>query len=200
MDFKPLGIKGAWIAVSPVWDDNRGSFREWFKHDEISASTGINFTVKQANFSLSNQGVIRGIHYSLIPGGQAKWVTCVSGSVNDVVVDLRIDSPTFKKVEYVGLQQGDGKAVLIGPGLGHGFYSKENGSGVSYVLNSPYSPEYEYEISPNDPDLAINWSSEALDGKDYVISTKDMLAPSLEKRMEQKKLPHYEISRNNENG
>jgi dTDP-4-dehydrorhamnose 3,5-epimerase len=189
MDFKQLGIQGAWLAESPVWDDNRGFFREWFKHEEVFALTGLDFTVKQANFSLSNQGVIRGIHYSLIPGGQAKWVTCVSGSVLDVVVDLRIDSPTFKKVEYVDLQQGDGKAVLVGPGLGHGFYSKENGSGVSYLLNSPYNPEYEYEISPNDPELGIKWSPEGFKNENRVVSTKDFFAPTLHSRQLEDKLP-----------
>jgi dTDP-4-dehydrorhamnose 3,5-epimerase len=189
MDFKPLGIEGAWVAESTVWDDNRGFFREWFKHDEIFASTGLDFAVKQANFSLSNQGVIRGIHYSLRPGGQAKWITCVSGSVLDVVVDLRTDSPTFKKIEYVALKQGDGKAVLLGPGLGHGFYSKENGSGVSYLLNSAYNPENEYEISPNDPELAIKWSSAGLEEESYVISAKDKSAPTLSVRQEHGQLP-----------
>jgi dTDP-4-dehydrorhamnose 3,5-epimerase len=189
MEFKPLGIQGAWVAESPVWEDNRGSFREWFKHDEILASTGIDFIVKQANFSLSNQGVIRGIHYSLIPGGQAKWVTCVSGSVTDVVVDLRLDSPTFKKVVYVDLQHGDGKAVLIGQGLGHGFYSKENASGVSYLLSSPYNPKHEYEISPNDPELAIKWSPTNLAEESHSVSTKDKSAPTLSVRQKQSQLP-----------
>jgi dTDP-4-dehydrorhamnose 3,5-epimerase len=189
MDFKPLGIQGAWVADSPVWDDNRGSFREWFKHEEVFSFTGLDFTVKQANFSLSNQGVIRGIHYSLIPGGQAKWVTCLSGSIVDVVVDLRIDSPTFKKVEYVDLRQGDGKAVLVGPGLGHGFYSKENGSGVSYLLNSPYNPEYEFEISPIDPELAIKWSPTSLKEESHLTSMKDKSAPPLRVRQENGQLP-----------
>jgi dTDP-4-dehydrorhamnose 3,5-epimerase len=186
MELKSLGIQGAWVAESPVWEDNRGSFRESFKHDEIFASTGIDFTVRQANFSLSDQGVIRGIHYSLVPGGQAKWVTCVSGSVTDVVVDLRVDSPTFKKVVYFDLRQEDGMAVLIGPGLGHGFYSKENGSGVVYLLNSPYSPEFEYEISPKDSELAIKWSTENVD---HVISIKDLHAPTLNSRRLEGKLP-----------
>jgi dTDP-4-dehydrorhamnose 3,5-epimerase len=189
MDFKALGIQGAWVADSPVWDDNRGSFREWFKHEEVFSLTGLDFSVKQANFSLSNQGVIRGIHYSLISGGQAKWVTCLSGSVVDVVVDLRIDSPTFKKVEYVDLRQGDGKAVLVGPGLGHGFYSKENGSGVSYLLNSPYNPEYEFEISPIDPELAIKWSPTSLKEESNLISMKDKSAPPLRVRQENGQLP-----------
>jgi dTDP-4-dehydrorhamnose 3,5-epimerase len=186
MQLISLGIQGAWVAESPVWEDNRGSFRESFKHDEIFASTGIDFTVRQANFSLSDRGVIRGIHYSLVPGGQAKWVICVSGSVTDVVVDLRIDSPTFKKVVYVDLRQGDGMAVLIGPGLGHGFYSKENASGVSYFLNTVYNPENEYEISPKDSELAIKWSDETVD---HVISTKDLQAPTLNSRQLEGKLP-----------
>jgi dTDP-4-dehydrorhamnose 3,5-epimerase len=189
MNFQPLGIQGAWVAGSPVWDDYRGFFCEWFKYDEISASTGIDFIVKQANFSLSDQGVIRGIHYSLIPGGQSKWITCVSGSVTDVVVDLRIDSPTFKKVEYVDLRQDDGKAVLVGPGLGHGFYSKENESGIAYLLNSPYNPEHEYEISPNDPELAIKWAPAGLEEESHVISAKDRSAPTLRVRREQGQLP-----------
>ena len=186
MEFKPLGIQGAWVAESPVFDDNRGSFREWFKHDEIFAATGLDFTVKQANFSLSNQGVIRGIHYSLSPEGQAKLVTCVSGSVVDVVVDLRLDSATFKKVLYVDLQKDDGKAVLIGPGLGHGFYSKVNASGVSYLLSSAYNPEHEYEISPKDPELAINWDN---GNANHVVSKKDLSAPTLNSRQLEGKLP-----------
>ncbi len=189
MDFKPLGIQGAWVAESPVWDDNRGFFREWFKLADIFALTGIDFAVKQANFSLSNQGVVRGIHYSLIPGGQAKWITCVSGSVTDVVVDLRINSPTFKKVEYVDLRQDDGRVVLVGPGLGHGFYSKEIGSGVAYLVNSAYHPEHEYEISPNDPELAIKWGPAGLKEESHVISAKDKSAPTLSIRQERGQLP-----------
>jgi dTDP-4-dehydrorhamnose 3,5-epimerase len=189
MDFQPLGIKGAWIVGSPVLHDHRGFFREWFKRDEVFASTQIDFFVKQANFSLSDQGVIRGIHYSLIPGGQVKWITCVSGSITDVVVDLRTDSPTFKKVEYVELQQNDGKAVLIGPGLGHGFYSKENASGVAYLLNSSYSPEHEYEVCPSDPDLAIRWSTLGVEDESYVISAKDDSALTLSVRQAQGQLP-----------
>ena len=123
MKLTPLRIEGAWVAESEVWNDDRGLFREWFKNSEILGTTGIDFSAKQANFSISQKGVIRGIHYSLTPHEQAKWVTCVSGAIIDVIVDIRPKSPTFKDVEYVELKPGDGKSVLIGHGLGHGFIS-----------------------------------------------------------------------------
>ena len=62
MNLTPLGIEGAWLAESPVWSDQRGNFQEWFKHEEIFSNTGMDFSVKQANFSVNKKGVIRGIH------------------------------------------------------------------------------------------------------------------------------------------
>lgn len=190
MKLTPLEIEGAWVAESRVWPDNRGFFLEWFKKDEIFDATGVDFSVQQANFSLSAQGVIRGIHYSLAPSGQAKWVTCVSGSIIDVVVDLRIDSPTFKMIEYIELEPGDGKAVLIGSGLGHGFFSKEDNSGVAYLLDSAYTPDLEYDICPIDSDLGIRWGGRSSEELVLVMSAKDSLAPALKTREKQGKLPH----------
>ena len=189
MKFSPLAIQGAWLAESPVWPDERGHFREWFKKDEIRNSTGIDFDVKQANFSVSNKNVIRGIHYSLAPEGQAKWITCVGGSIMDVVVDLRPMSPTFKKVEYIELVSGDGKALLIGSGLGHGFLSREDNSGMTYLLSSPYAPDYEYDISPTDLELTINWREGNSTEINFVMSKKDSSAPSLNARLKEGKLP-----------
>jgi dTDP-4-dehydrorhamnose 3,5-epimerase len=189
MKLSPLKIDGAWVAESPVWPDNRGFFREWYQRDTILEATGIDFSVAQANFSLSSQGVFRGIHYSLAPNGQAKWITCVSGSIIDVVVDLRVDSPTFKMIEYIELERSDGKSVLIGSGLGHGFYSKENDSGVAYLLNSSYSPENEYGISPKDPELNIAWPNGFFKSINQNISIKDLQAPTLRERQEQEQLP-----------
>jgi len=151
--------------------------------------TGIDFSVQQANFSLSKKGVIRGIHYSLAPDGQAKWVTCVSGLIIDVVVDIRPKSPTFKKVEYIILEPNNGKSVLIGPGLGHGFMAQKDDSGITYLLSTPYSPNFEYDISPLDEDLDINWNLEKLGMPNFVLSAKDDSAPSLIDRQTQGKLP-----------
>jgi dTDP-4-dehydrorhamnose 3,5-epimerase len=185
----PLGIKGAWLAESKVWNDDRGFFREWFKESEVLSTTGINFLVKQANFSVSQKGAIRGIHYSLTPHEQAKWITCVSGAIVDVIVDIRPESSTFKEVEYVDLKPGDGKSVLISHGLGHGFISIENGSGVSYLLNAPYNPDLELGINPFDQDLGINWEKFSLDPSFYVVSESDQSAPSLKELLDTGRLP-----------
>jgi len=185
MKLTPLGFDGAWLAESPVWSDQRGFFREWFKSEDILAGTGINFSIQQANISQSQRGVIRGIHYSLAPQGQAKWVTCVNGSIRDVIVDIRPSSPTFRKSVFVELNGLDGRAVLIGPGLGHGFASLADSSTIAYLLSSPYSPTEEFEINPMDPELGIDWG---LNLAEVYLSEKDKMAPSLEHRNKEGKL------------
>ena len=92
-------------------------------------------------------------------------------------------------IEYVELERGDGKSVLIGSGLGHGFYSKENDSGVAYLLNSSYSPENEYGISPKDPELNIAWPNGFSRSINQIVSTKDLQAPTLKERQELGELP-----------
>ena len=190
MDFVPLEIGDAWICTSPVWSDDRGSFREWFKSEELISITHSTFEVAQANISVSNKGVMRGIHYSLAPAGQAKWVTCVSGAIIDVIVDIRPTSPTFGKYKLVDLKGGDGRAVLIGNGLGHGFISLEDNSTVSYLLSSPYSPSEEYEINPMDPAIGIDWNLNLVGGAGVILSSKDANAPTLATRRAEGKLPY----------
>ncbi len=185
MNLTSLGIDGAWLAESPVWSDERGFFREWFKSEDVMAATGINFSIQQANVSQSQRGVIRGIHYSLAPQGQAKWITCVNGSIRDVIVDIRPSSPTFGKSVFVDLNGLDGRAVLIGAGLGHGFASLDDSSTIAYLLSSPYSPTEEFEIDPMDPELGIDWG---VDLSEVSMSEKDKGAPSLAERHKEGKL------------
>jgi dTDP-4-dehydrorhamnose 3,5-epimerase len=191
MELTPLGIEGAWLAESPVWSDDRGFFREWFKREEIFSKTGIDFSPQQANISVSNKGVIRGIHYSLAPEGQAKWITCVTGSIIDVIVDIRPNSPTYKKIEYIKLKGNECSSLLIGEGLGHGFISLEDGTSLSYLLSSPYFPEAEFEILPTDETLKVNWHRELVGEFGIVLSPKDAKAPTLEDRKVQGKLPQW---------
>ena len=186
MELNPLGIEGAWVAESPVWGDERGFFREWFKASDISRVTGRDFSVAQANISSSARGVVRGIHYSLAEGGQAKWVTCVSGLIRDVIVDIRPASPTYGKSVVVELSGASGNAVLIGEGLGHGFVSMEDQSLVAYLVTSPFSPTEEFEINPLDPELGIEWG---LPVDELRLSPKDLAAPTLLERMKSGKLP-----------
>ena len=186
MELTPLSIKGAWVATSPVWSDDRGFFREWFKSADIVAATGVDFGVQQANISSSTRGVVRGIHYSLAAVGQAKWVTCVSGAIRDVIVDIRPGSATYGRYEVVELSGVAGNAVLIGAGLGHGFVSMVDGSTVAYLVSSPFSPTEEFEISPLDPALGIDWG---LPRVELLLSPKDKAAPTLAERLATGKLP-----------
>lgn len=186
MELTPLGIEGAWLVKSTVWSDDRGFFREWFKTENIKHVVGNNFNIEQANISFSVKGTLRGIHYSLAEKGQAKWVTCVSGLIKDVIVDIRPNSKTFGKWIEVELSGTSGNSVFISDGLGHGFVSLAENSTVAYLVSSPFSPAEEYEINPLDIALGINWG---LPIKELKISIKDKNAPTLEERRKEGKLP-----------
>jgi len=185
VEIEKLGIEGAWFARSPVHTDSRGSFREWFKSADVKNAIGRSFEVAQSNISISGNNVLRGIHYSMAPSGQGKWITCLSGSIWDVVVDIRPNSPTYKKWLGFILDGTSGDALFISEGLGHGFLSLKNNSIVSYLLTSPYSPLEEFEIDPLDSELGITWP-----GLNFQMSPKDSGAPSLNSRKESGQLPN----------
>jgi dTDP-4-dehydrorhamnose 3,5-epimerase len=186
MKLTPLGIEGVWLAESPVWSDDRGFFREWFKSEDVKNETGRDFGIEQANISLSSRGTLRGIHYSIAPRGQAKWITCVAGSIKDVIVDIRLDSESFGQWIEIELKGDSGKAVLISEGLGHGFLALEDNTAVAYLVSTPFSPTHEYEINPLDEKIAIDWGMETSELK---ISDKDKSAPTLIERIAEGKLP-----------
>ena len=186
MDFKKTGIKGVWITHSPVFQDERGSFRECTKLTESKRITGETFSVAQTNSSTSKLGVVRGLHYSTKQDGQWKWITCVSGSIFDVVVDIRVNSPTFLESIELELSESNQLGVLIQGDLAHGFQALNPNSIVTYNLSSEYNPELEYEINPLDIDFAINWPIEK-----KIISRKDQLAPTLRNLQSSGKLPEY---------
>jgi dTDP-4-dehydrorhamnose 3,5-epimerase len=185
MELTPLGIEGAWLAESPVWNDGRGFFHEWFKSVEFKNVTGREFKIEQANISVSSAGTLRGIHYSIAPRGQAKWITCVSGSIRDVIVDIRPDSKSFGRWIEVQLSGGTGRAVFISEGLGHAFLALEDNSAVAYLISTPFSPSDEFEINPLDGKIGINWG---LNLSELKISDKDKNAPTLVERLNQGKL------------
>ncbi len=185
MRAEALSIEGAYVVESPVWGDERGFFREWFKFDDLEPVGA--FLPRQANLSVSARDVVRGLHYSLAPEGQAKLVTCAMGELDDVVVDLRVGSPTFGRVEVVTLRAAEGRGVLLPAGAGHGFVVTSEQAALCYLLSSPYAPSAELEIHPFDPELAVPWrlSGEA------VLSAKDAAAPSLAERRAAGQLPAY---------
>ena len=186
MELTPLGIDGVWLAESPAWSDDRGFFREWFKSEDIKTATGRDFRIEQANISLSSAGTLRGIHYSIASRGQAKWITCVSGSIQDVIVDIRPESKTFGQWVDVELKGDSGKAILISEGLGHGFLALEDNTAVAYLVSTPFSLMDEFEINPLDTKISINWRMKLGELK---MSQKDLHAPTLDQQLEEGKLP-----------
>jgi dTDP-4-dehydrorhamnose 3,5-epimerase len=174
MPFQEMKIKGAWIHTPLRHIDERGYFEEQFKHSQIESGLGRSFLVKQVNQSVSNKGVIRGIHYTDSREGQAKYVSCPKGAIWDVVVDLRKDSPTYGQWDAVELSAANGLSVFISEGLGHAFLSLENGSVAIYLSTSEYAPEFDRAINPLSKTLSIDFASTGI--HEYLISKKDSLA------------------------
>ena len=191
MQLTSLAVQSAWRITPVLHVDNRGIFSEWFRREIILESIGLDFDVQQVNVSKSGLGVIRGLHYSLASGGQAKLIRCISGSILDVVVDIRLGSPTYGEWCSELLTADNGISILVGPHLAHGFLALEPDTIVSYLLSSSYSPQNELEIDAFDPELGIDWKRKQAPD---LRSTKDSNAPTLEARKSLSQLPQFENS------
>jgi dTDP-4-dehydrorhamnose 3,5-epimerase len=188
MQVEALPIEGAWVFTPKVHGDDRGAFLEWFKDPVFAAAVGHRLDLVQANCSVSAHGVLRGIHFADVPPSQAKYVTCVKGAVLDVIVDIRVGSPTFGQWTSVRLDDRDRRAVYLSEGLGHGFASLEDGSTVVYLCSEGYNPEREHEVHPLDPAIGIDWG---LGDTPPELSAKDAAAPSLAEAAERGLLPAW---------
>jgi dTDP-4-dehydrorhamnose 3,5-epimerase len=173
---RALAVPGAWEFTPQVLTDERGDFVETYTQAIFLATVGHPLVVAQANTSLSRRGTLRGLHYSVAPGGQAKYITCVAGAVLDVVVDLRVGSPTFGAFDAVRLDDERRGALYLGVGLGHAFLALSETATVTYLCSSAYAPGYELGISPLDPELGLPWPD---DLAPYVLSERDAAAPTL---------------------
>lgn len=172
----PLPIKGAWVFTPEAFDDDRGSFHEWFRTEQFTEHLGYPFDVAQANLSRSKKNVVRGVHLAEVPPGQAKFVTCVAGAVRDVLVDVRKGSPTYGKHVAIELSAENNVGVFVPFGVGHGFTAIIDDATVSYLVTEAYNPDREFEINPFDADLGIDWG---ITQDQAVLSDKDATAPTL---------------------
>ena len=193
MTFRELKIPGAFEFIPRQFGDDRGVFFEWFKSSAFEEAVGRPLELQQANCSVSAAGVLRGIHFTDTPPGQAKYVTCTRGAFLDVIVDLRIGSPTFGTWDSVLIDDVDRRAVYLPEGLGHAILSLEDGPTVMYLCSIEYTPTLDRDINPLDPDLAIDWPTLARDGTalEYTLSDKDRAAPTLAQAIEAGYLPKY---------
>lgn len=155
--------------------DNRGYFVELYNRREF-LKFNIDVEFVQDNYSLSTQrGTLRGLHFQAPPRAQAKLVRCTRGAVYDVVVDIRQGSPTYGQWEGYELSAENGYQLFVPVGFAHGFITLESDSEITYKCSDYYAPETEGAVLWNDPDIGINWPTEA----DPILSDKDAVAPLL---------------------
>nr|WP_184080676.1 dTDP-4-dehydrorhamnose 3,5-epimerase [Nocardiopsis mwathae] len=186
MKYRELAVEGAYEFTPTAFPDERGLFVSPFQEPAFLEAVGQPFTVAQTNHSRSTRGVIRGIHYTAAPG-QTKYVYCPRGRALDIVVDIRVGSPTFGVYDIVQVDSESFRAVYFPIGLGHAFVALEDDTVMSYMVSSSYDPARELAIHPMDPTIGIPWPTDI----EPVISQRDQAAPTLDQAREQGLLPTY---------
>ena len=174
MNFTKTEIDGVYIVEPKVFGDHRGFFMESYSK-KVFEEAGLYYDFVQDNHSSSTvKGTLRGIHFQRGDKAQAKLVRCVKGTVLDVAVDLRPNSPTYKKWVAVELSAENKKQLLIPRGFGHGFVTLTDDVEFLYKADNYYAPEADGGIRWNDPEIGVDWGVE-----NPILSQKDENAPLL---------------------
>lgn len=176
MDVIETRVPGAFVFTPQQFRDERGTFFEAFRDDQVEAATGRPFRPAQINYSVSRRNTLRGVHGVAVPPGQAKYVTCVRGALRDIVVDLRVGSPTFGAYHVTSLDAGSGRCVYVPEGVGHGFLALTDDACICYVVSTRHVPGTQIDINPLDPDLALPWGFD----EPPLMSEKDANAPGVQ--------------------
>lgn len=174
---KETSIPGVFIIKMPTNDDERGFFRETVRKRELDKVLGYNFEIAQENHSRSKKGVLRGIHVA--PWNKLTYVP--RGKVQQVVVDLREDSPTFGQHISIIMGEEDRIDIFVPAGCGNAFLVLSGEADYIYLTDDYWSPGKEIAIAWNDPDLAIPWET-----KHPILSEKDNEAPRIKELFPQK--------------
>ena len=160
MQFRETPLAGAFVVEADSIADERGFFARWWGADEFAARELVG---RFSHSSLSynrRKGTLRGMHYQAPPFAETKLVRCIRGAVFDVAVDLRHDSPTFRRWLGVELTADNRSAFYIPAGCAHGFQTMTDDAEVLYMIDAPYSPEHGRGVRWNDPAFGITWPPE----------------------------------------
>jgi dTDP-4-dehydrorhamnose 3,5-epimerase len=169
MTFTETALAGAWIIDIERFDDERGFFARTWAADELTAR-GLDPTLAQCNVAFNRRkGTIRGLHFQRAPFDEIKIVRCTRGAVHDVIVDLREDSPTFRRWLAVELTADTHRMLYVPPGVAHGYQTLTDDAETYYHVSAPYSPAHAAGVRWNDPAFAIAWPL----GEPTVISARD---------------------------
>ncbi|UQU67673.1 dTDP-4-dehydrorhamnose 3,5-epimerase [Couchioplanes caeruleus] len=187
MNIRKLGVTGGFAFTPEVHRDRRGLFVSPLQESAFATAIGGRFPVAQTNHSVSARNVLRGVHFTVVPPGQAKYVYCARGRALDVMVDIRVGSPTFGQWEATELDAESYQAVYFPEGVGHAFLALEDDTTMSYLVSSGYRAEQEKGIDPLDPELGLPWPA----GIRPLLSDRDAAAPSLAEAEALGLLPRY---------
>ncbi len=177
MKVTDLALSGVKLIEPTYYEDYRGYFCETYSQRTL-AEYGIDDLFVQDNHSLTrDKGTIRGIHCQREPIAQGKLVRCTRGRIRDYAVDLRADSPTYKKWLCMELSEQNRRQLWLPPGFGHAFLSLEDNCEVQYKATAFYAPELECTVSWRDPEIGIDWGVE-----DPILSAKDAAARPLKEQ------------------
>ncbi len=176
MPFTETEFPDLLIFEPKIWEDERGYFFESYNQN-VFIHEGVEINFVQDNQASSEYGVIRGLHYQLPPHAQTKLIRALSGSILDVAVDIRKNSPTYGKVYSIVLSAENKKQLLVPKGFAHGYSVLSNSAEVFYKCDEFYNKESEGGIAYNDTALNIDWG---IDKNKAIISEKDMKHPGLQ--------------------
>jgi len=178
MIFEETPLNNVWLIKPRRFKDNRGEFLETFRIESFKEQ-GLEYEFVQDNISVSKKGTVRGLHYQLPPASQAKLVVVPAGKILDVAVDMRPNSPTFKKAFTSVLSSQNRYMLFIPTGYAHGFSVLSDEATVYYKCNNYYNKELERGVRWDDPALNIDWKV-----KTPILSDKDRELPLLEEMEE----------------
>ena len=171
-------LKGCFVIEPKIFEDERGYFFESFNHREFCEAIGQEINFVQDNQSFSKKGVLRGLHFQKGKHAQAKLVSVLQGRIQDVVVDLRKNSPTFGEHLSIELSSDNKKQLFVPRGFAHGFLTLSESANVFYKCDNYYNRDAEGGISYDDVELAIDWNINSheilLSEKDRVLSDKEL--------------------------
>jgi len=192
VEIRALKIADAFEITPRLFPDDRGVFLESFRGDLLAEAIGHRPEIVQTNVSVSSRGTVRGIHFADVPPSQAKYITALTGSLVDYIIDIRVGSPTFGQWDSVLLDAVDRRAVYLPEGMGHAFAALEDDTTAMYLVTAPYTPSREHGIHPLDPEVGLTLP----DGMEApLLSPKDQAAPTLAEAREQGLLPTYAACR-----
>jgi dTDP-4-dehydrorhamnose 3,5-epimerase len=155
--FKPTELPGAYVIETERFEDVRGYFARTFCENEFKTQ-GLDTRIVQCNVSFNRRkGTLRGMHYQATPFEETKLVRCTRGAVFDVIIDLRRESPTFKKHFAVQLDELNCQMLYIPAGLAHGFQTLEDDTEIFYQMSQVYSAEHARGVRWNDPAFGVQW-------------------------------------------